>query len=207
MIGAHNTLTAYPATSLFTQLFQRWWKCQRHELEQLYFAGVRFFDMRVRWNGIQWQGCHGLADVDAAFRSLDHMCQYMNAFPDLLWRIVLERGSKADCQRFINEAHGLCSLYPRLWRVDIKSHHEWLGTVCNNNNTLYDAGYLFARSNTWDYPSHELHGSLTWRNLLTISLRREAKRINTELVTQNGLTFMRNTKERLWLIDFASMKY
>lgn len=50
MIGSHNSLTYLPAKTLVGKLLIPWTRCQNKTLVEQYIAGIRYFDIRVRFN-------------------------------------------------------------------------------------------------------------------------------------------------------------
>lgn len=212
MIGSHDTFTCLKPVNPLFKLFGRWWKCQRKGIAEQYNAGIRFFDIRVCCKNHIWWACHGAVRLNKSFCCLWDICNHMLMFyPDAIYRIVLEKGDKVTEEMFKAEAKGLCNIYDNLWRVDIKSSRNWMGAIENNNQNLYDRGYKFALCNTWDKPlAYELHGKITKDNWYKVNLRKEARRINSQLGFFNDsvkLKQMMESKDVLYFLDYCTNEY
>lgn len=184
MIGSHDSYTfEKPILSIY-KATSKLWKTQCKTIDEQYAYGVRMFDIRVArtLNG-KWVACHGVCDFHKHWDKLEDICkEYKAKYPDAIYRIVLERGTRYAEKKFKKQAKGLCAQYPNLWRIDIKRTKNWLGSVDNNNQELYDAGYKFALGNTWDPPAYEIHGTLSFKNLFKCNLKDAAKSINSARV-------------------------
>ena len=182
MIGSHNSFTYLKPSCWIFRLFSRWWKTQNKNLDEQYALGVRMFDIRVYKHKGLWQFCHGIVNLKSqGFSSLKDICEYMSSFyPDAIYRIVLEKGNVLEFVKDIytdDSNKSLTELFPNLWRVDVKRFELWNGYVCNNNQSLYDRGYLFALVNTWEHPSYEFCASVNIKNWWEVDIKRTADRI------------------------------
>lgn len=211
MIGSHDSYTFHKATkSIYNKsLVRRTWKAQNMNIAEQYEHGVRMFDVRVCRDGNKWRVCHGAAEFDETFASIQCICDFFDRlYPDAIYRIWLEKGSKAVERRFIAESVNehchcsLCDFYPNLWRVGIKSYKEWTNGICNNNERLYNKGYLFAKDAPWSGNCHELHGTMSFKNYFKGSLESQAKKYNREIMNTVP-TDQICGKEHLYLIDFV----
>lgn len=211
MIGSHDSYTFHKATKgIYNKsLVRRTWKAQNMNIAEQYEHGVRMFDVRVCRDGNKWRVCHGAAEFDETFASIQCICDFFDRlYPDAIYRIWLEKGSKAVERRFIAESVNehchcsLCDFYPNLWRVGIKSYKEWTNGICNNNERLYNKGYLFAKDTPWSGNCHELHGTMSFKNYFKGSLESQAKKYNREIMNTvpNDQVY---GKEHLYLIDFV----
>lgn len=218
MIGSHDTFTYLKPCNTIFNIGKRWWKTQCKTIEEQYKFGVRFFDIRVCFDLDKdipcrycWRYCHGIVNFNGYKRTLNDICLYMKSyFPEAIYRIVLEKGNSSVIDLFTTEAEYLCKHYPNLWRVDIKSTGNWMGSVCNNNQNFYDRGYKFALVDVWSLPAYELHGFLTIKNFYKINLKKEAMRINRSLSFFNdkaSLQKMIDDKEHLYFIDYCTNEY
>lgn len=212
MIGSHDTFTYLKPCNSIYKLGSRWWKTQCKTIEEQYKFGVRFFDIRVCLDkDIHWRYCHGIVNFNKYERTLNDICLYMKSyFPEAIYRIVLEKGNSSVIDLFTIEAEDLCKNYPNLWRVDIKSTGNWMGSICNNNQNLYDRGYKFALVDVWSPPAYELHGFVATSNFYKINLRKEAMKINKSLPFFNdkvSLQKMIKDKKHLYFIDYCTNKY
>lgn len=212
MIGSHNTFTYLPNLLKIFSPFKRLWQCQNMTIDKQYAMGIRFFDIRVVCINNRWYAAHGIVTIDGYFDSLREICDTMEEFfPEAIYRIVLEREDNAGRKQFMAESQKLCSKYHNLWRVIIKENNSlaWLG-IHDNDIPLYDRGYKFALGQTWEEPSHELTGHVTKSNWWKVSLKKEAKKINSQLPFFNDkdkLQQMIKSKDELYLLDFCTNEY
>lgn len=226
MIGSHDSFTYLKSTNYFYNFYTKVWKTQELDVPTQYALGVRMFDIRVRRDNGNWRVCHGICDLKMTFPSLESICVYMQKnCPEAIYRIVLEKGNdrmfkvEACSCKMLNpknvcnvgltaEANNYitCNLtqkYPKLWRVDVKSTGCWTGTICNNNQDLYDKGYKFALNNTWEEPAYELHGIVTSKNFYKINLKKEAKKVQEDLCNKYSCDELYKSKDKLFLIDYV----
>ena len=207
MIGSHDTFTYEKSTSWINNNCKKWWKTQSKDIFEQYKFGIRFFDIRVYRDNCCWRTCHGKVNLRTTFNTLEDICKWMDInFPEAIYRIVLEKGDTTD---FLNQSKNF-NKYKNLWRVDIKDSEKWMGEIFNNNKSLFDRGYKFALVNTWTYPAHELHGSININNFYKIDLRKEAKKINSNLEffkNTSKLKEMINSKDELYFLDYCTNSY
>lgn len=211
MIGSHDTFTYLSPINPIFNIFKRWWKCQTKTIDEQYKFGIRFFDIRVVWYKGNWHFAHGLVIFKGMqFIDITNLCAYIDyRYPEAIYRIVLERGSKKDIKRF-HEDLKYVSKFKGLWRADIKSTNRWLGIIYNTNINLYKIGYAFAKVNPWEFPSHELHGYIDKSNWYKINLKKEAKQINSKLDffnDKNKLKQIVENKDELYFIDYCTNEY
>lgn len=214
MIGSHNTFTYLDSTNCLYNKAKRWWKCQGKNIQEQYNFGIRFFDIRIFWNKNKWRACHGKVNLTKTWSSLRDICTEMkDKYPDAIYRIVLEKGDPSEFHNQINEkidGKNLIDTFPNLWRLDAKELETWNGVYGDNNQSLYDRGYKFAYKNVWEYPAHELHGFLTWKNFYKMNLKKEAKKINNKLgffKDKNELKEMIEDKTTLYFLDYCTNEY
>ena len=207
MIGSHDTFTYEKSTSWINNNCKKWWKTQSKDIFEQYKFGIRFFDIRVYRDNCCWRTCHGKVNLRTTFNTLEDICKWMYInFPEAIYRIVLEKGDTTD---FLNQSKNF-NKYKNLWRVDIKDSKKWMGEIFNNNKSLFDRGYKFALVNTWTYPAHELHGNINTNNFYKIDLRKEAKKINSNLEffkNTSKLKEMINSKDELYFLDYCTNSY
>lgn len=106
MIGSHNSMTYLPPKHWFWRLFTPFWRCQNKSIKEQIDAGVKLFDIRVVWDRKldSWQFAHGL--VQFGWKKGDPLSVGIEPTLTLLethgclYRIVLERGSEYDEERF-----------------------------------------------------------------------------------------------------------
>lgn len=208
MIGSHDSYTFHKATKgIYNKsLIRRTWKAQNMNIAEQYEHGVRMFDVRVCRDGNRWRVCHGAAEFNETFATIQTICRFFSSrYPAAIYRIWLEKGSKGVEKRFIAESISkgctLCDIYPNLWRVGIKSYKEWTNGICNNNDSLYNRGYLFANDAPWSGNCHELHGTMSFKNYFKGSLESQAKKYNRKIMNTVPKEQLYG-KEHLYLIDF-----
>lgn len=106
MKGAHNTLSAYRATSWWGMFATPVWRCQRKKIPQLIEEGVRLFDIRVcrrvDSRGCEhWLGAHGVVTLNVSAMEwllyINRACLNVGATV----RLVLERGGDDDRDAFV----------------------------------------------------------------------------------------------------------
>lgn len=204
MIGSHDTFTYLDSSNCLMNKLTRYWRTQCKTIEAQYAFGVRMFDIRVVRDNNKWRAAHGMAKLKKSWRSLHAICAYMeNKFPEAIYRLVFERGNQEEV--FRKQATGLCKEFPNLWRVDIKSTKNWMGAVENNNDSLYERGYLFAKVNTWEPPSCEPNAQLTIKNFYKFNMKKEDKKLHETFF--NGLKEVLASKENLYFLDYCTNEY
>lgn len=77
IIGAHDTLTGYPAKGFISWLFKPMTKCQTKTLDELAEAGVTCYDIRM-WMSKdgKWHYGHGISEYDIICNP-DMLLQYI----------------------------------------------------------------------------------------------------------------------------------
>ena len=146
MLGSHNTMTYLPPRFLIFKPFSFLWKCQDKSLFEQIEKGVKYLDIRVRYDRKNkvYRFAHGIVDLKhSGFNSIRSLCNYLTA-DDVNYRIILERGNKKDKQRFISEITLIsCSkTYDNFVYGGIKT--PWM-TVFKNikfNHNLKDYSYV-----------------------------------------------------------------
>lgn len=98
-IASHNTFTFMPVRQWWFKILAFTARCQRWDIEQQIFDGVRMFDLRVRFrhDGVPVI-CHGLVEFKHDAMYLYDVLNDMNNRKDMYVRVVLET-SKADEQQ------------------------------------------------------------------------------------------------------------
>lgn len=99
-------MTYLPPKNILMRLFTPFWRCQDKTIREQIKAGVEFFDLRVVWDSKldSWQFAHGL--VQFGWKKGDPLSVGLELTLTLLethgclYRIVLERGSEYDEERF-----------------------------------------------------------------------------------------------------------
>lgn len=213
MIGSHDTFTYLKPTCGLYNHFSRLWRTQCKTIKEQYERGVRFFDIRVCKYRKQWAFAHGLVTFPILFPTITDICRYIEKeYPLAVYRIVLERGGILvedlfNCQ--VREYNRL-NKDNNLWLADVKFHRHWRGELINNSERLYWKGYAFTRNScTWTEPNKELHGSVGVHNFWKINLKKEARKINSQ-IGMGDLTKLQEMYEdptRLYLLDYCTNEY
>ena len=146
MLGSHNTMTYLPPRFLIFKPFSFLWKCQDKSLFEQIEKGVKYLDIRVRYDRKNkvYRFAHGIVDLKhSGFNSIRSLCNYLTA-DNVNYRIILERGNEKDKQRFISEIKLIsCSkTYDNFVYGGIKT--PWM-TVFKNikfNHSLKDYSYV-----------------------------------------------------------------
>ena len=146
MLGSHNTMTYLPPRFLIFKPFSFLWRCQNKSLFEQIEKGVKYLDIRVRYDRKNkvYRFAHGIVDLKhSGFNSIRSLCNYLTA-DNVYYRIILERGNEKDKQRFISEIKLIsCSkTYDNFVYGGIKT--PWM-TVFKNikfNHSLKDYSYV-----------------------------------------------------------------
>lgn len=82
MIGTHDSYSYLPAENHLLNLCPRLWRTQDMPLYKQYAEGIRFFDIRLRFDSdrILWQTCHGWARFGIWYTTLEQICREMDTF-------------------------------------------------------------------------------------------------------------------------------
>lgn len=107
MKASHNSATGEKPLNLWARLFPFIAKCQDKTIREQYEAGVRLFDIRVRWNDSrELVCCHGLATYQMTLRDV---CLDLRMSPNV-WVMVTYEGylDEIEEEAFINTVHDEC---------------------------------------------------------------------------------------------------
>lgn len=105
MLASHNTLTYLRPRRSIMRLFAWLWRCQVKSLPDQIRAGIRYADIRVRYDDGALIPCHGCVDLRGCV--FDAMVELDRA--RIPYRLILERGDNYDAARL---AHDI-----RQWRA------------------------------------------------------------------------------------------
>lgn len=160
IIGAHDTLTAYPWAGVLSWLMSPMSKCQDKRIYELMAAGVRCFDLRLWWHGGRWHYGHGLSEhvVPASPTILIGMivaewhCAKSDDDDDLYIRLMLERPSSEGETRLVE----LCKEVEAMWGDEV----TFLPAYDKKSWTVL---YSFGNESV---PIHEYHASVSGRGWL-----------------------------------------
>lgn len=97
ILGSHNSLTYLKPTSILGRIFKGIGRCQRVDYKKQYELGVRYFDLRVRFNKKgDIEVAHGLNSYKISDKELDSFVNWVGQTPDVYCRILLELRKKVD---------------------------------------------------------------------------------------------------------------
>lgn len=136
MIGAHNSLSAYPPRKWWMRPFAFVYKCQCHSVGELINRGVEFFDIRMRYDGSSKWACHGLADFDTHVWAMIHLIARSRPNPTI--RLILEKGTAADKERFRKECLLLEMSYPNVRFIGGNFKPTWERLYDFKNDDVHD---------------------------------------------------------------------
>lgn len=99
--GTHNTMSYLPVRQWWLRPFRRFGKCQDKDIFQQWESGVRYFDLRVRFNADgQAVFAHGLLDYETGWSPdevVDILCRKAESSEEQVYiRVLLECMSAPD---------------------------------------------------------------------------------------------------------------
>ena len=145
MKASHNSATGERPLNFWAKWFGCIARCQTKTLTEQYFAGVRLFDIRVRYDkhGVL-RCCHGLAEYDMtlrdAFRTLNRLRSDRMA-----WVMVTYEGSLSQSLRHqliedVREEYSSPRTYFALGNISVKKP-EWTIISLNTLQPEYKHNY------------------------------------------------------------------
>lgn len=87
MLGSHNSFSYLKPEKWWMRIFNPWAKCQSKTLEEQYRAGVRVFDIRVRWKDDRFYLVHNLMTYKC---SLLTIIQELDGLDNIKVRVCLD---------------------------------------------------------------------------------------------------------------------
>lgn len=138
-LASHNSATGERPRNLWARWFRWIAQCQSKTILEQYMAGVRLFDIRVRYEGTVLRCCHGLATYD---KTLYGICDQLLGKTDV-WLMVTYEGflDEKDYERFLvdvrceTQVHNL-----NLGHVSVKLP-EWNIIEPNSKTPAYVSNY------------------------------------------------------------------
>lgn len=100
MLGSHNSLTYLPCRKWWMYLINWAAKCQSKTLSEQFHDGVRYFDIRLKWDSRKetWIIAHGLIEykgnIKRVLETLNSLADYYNE--KLYVRFLLEYNKRPD---------------------------------------------------------------------------------------------------------------
>lgn len=130
MLGSHNTLTYFPMKGFFAGLTKCWSECQEKTVQEQYNLGVRYFDIRIKFDKNKPVVVHNKDTYKAGESELTQVFSFMNLKKDCYIRLILDIRSKpkdADNQvnLFKQYISKLQQLYPNLHIDDAIVYWTW----------------------------------------------------------------------------------
>lgn len=185
MIGSHNCYTFLPARKHWLEWFSFLWRTQDKNIKEQKDCGVRYFDVRVKYDPYirMWRICHGIVDFYLVFRSLEDIANIFNSNEYRL-RLILEKDTEEGRKHFINEISTIKDKYCCLSFACIKKEWE---IIYNKDPQIIDYTYT-----PW------LSGVSFWNNIKRFNffstIKRWAKKhnpvINNIIIEDNTVHFM-----------------
>lgn len=95
MIGTHDSFTYLPPIKSIFKPLAFLWRTQDKSIEEQKNLGVKYFDIRIRWdsNTFQWRVCHGIVDF---MKTYNEIGEIIKEFRKYKVRLILERGTPME---------------------------------------------------------------------------------------------------------------
>ena len=106
-IGSHNTFTYLPVKQWYLKPFAFMARCQEVDVWKQYSLGVRFFDLRVRFDGTDIILCHGVFKYKFSAEDFYHMLCKFNNCKGIYIRVGLE--TRKDNSKYNEQFKTFCS--------------------------------------------------------------------------------------------------
>jgi len=90
MLGSHNTLTYFPIKGLFGGIVKNWSKCQEVNFIKQYSLGVRYFDIRIKFDKNKPVVVHNGNTYKAGENELNQLFSFLNLKKDCYVRFGLD---------------------------------------------------------------------------------------------------------------------
>lgn len=141
IFGSHNTMTYLKSKSWIYNIFSCIWRCQKLDIYQQFYTGVRCFDLRVRMHNEHWVFAHGKstldsdADILTIIDALNKECETCDS--KVYIRLLLEINKQDSYQE--NSFISLCELLNKKYKnndririFECRRKYDW--------TQLYDFG-------------------------------------------------------------------
>lgn len=190
MLGSHNTLTYFPIKGLFGSLKKNWSKCQEINYIQQYNCGVRYFDVRIKFDKNKPVVVHNNNTYKAGENELNQLFSFLNIKKDCYVRFGLDIRKKpkdADKQTklFKEYIQSIQRKYPFIKIADAIIFWDWEHII----NPLITVV--------------ERHASVTSTWELIKTPRNYASKHNKEL--KETYKDVLNSDKQVLLIDFVNL--
>ena len=127
ILGSHNSMT-YLKPAKWWMWFGRFvTKCQKHDYKHQYEAGVRYFDFRISYDRFgNPQFSHGLVDFKCPRNhSIYDVFEFLNEKKDTYCRILFEKGTDIEKEKFKYFVKDLIKKYPNLRFTQVIDKKTW----------------------------------------------------------------------------------
>lgn len=152
-LASHNSWSYLPPKKWWMRPFSFVAKCQNKNIREQYKAGVRLFDLRVKF--MHYYGfpvlAHGLTEYDSS--GLEADLRWLNNQLDVVYvQVVLEIG-KSDCMQelaFVNWCKTIRRRYTNVIFVGFNRKYDWIPLLDDKQGNLPIAGcFASAPSDKW----------------------------------------------------------
>lgn len=194
MLGSHNSLTYLPCRKWWMYLINWAAKCQSKNLTEQYHSGVRYFDIRVRFDKKDRPViAHGLVEYKGTAENyiciLNEMAKHYKE--DIYVRFVLEFNKEPDDWSI------QCNLLKR-FVANLKN--EYTNIIYDYIMTKWDEGE-FDRNTKMIYLFHRYSSTLGWKRFLWIPYW-YAKLHNKDIKSTWEIE-LKDTVNRVLMLDFV----
>ena len=190
MLGSHNTLTYFPIKGLFGGIMKNWSKCQEINYIQQYEKGVRYFDVRIKFNKNKPVVVHNKNIYRAGENELNQLFSFLNIKKGCYVRLGLDIRKK-----------------PKDANKQLKLFKEYISTLQHKYPFMkIDDAIVFWN---WEHiitPTirvTEKHASVTSNWEVVKTPKNYASKHNNEI--RNTYKNVLNSNKEVLLIDFVNL--
>lgn len=136
MIGSHNSMSYLPIVNWWQKWQKRWCCCQSKTIQEQYNAGIRFFDIRVKFIDNYWHFVHNKVD----FGVIDTLVfDFLNRQSEPVYiRFILDERSNPKDSNYTKKYYifiaSLLSNYTNIIPYEILTAWDWK----NHIDIIYD---------------------------------------------------------------------
>lgn len=154
ILASHNSWSYLPPKKWWMRPFSFVAKCQSKNIREQYEAGVRLFDLRIRFDEYDnLIPAHGLMEYDYDVDSLKADLRWLNNQLDVVYvQVVFEmnRPSEWDEISFLNWCMNLRRRYKNILFVGFNRKYDWKPLLNDKQGNLPIAGcFASAPSDKW----------------------------------------------------------
>lgn len=192
MLGSHNSLTYLPCRKLWMYLINWAAKCQSKNLYEQYYSGVRYFDIRVRFDK---KGkpviAHGLVEYKGVAENYICILNEIAKHCKVYVRFVLEFNREPD------DWFTQCTLFKKFV---VNLRNEYTNIIYDYSMSKWDEGE-FDRNTKMIYLFHRYSSTLGWKRFLWIPYW-YAKLHNKNLMRTWDIE-LKDKDNRVLMLDFV----